>query len=497
MKSKNTVGIAVLIALTMAFALSQYRSTANPVSPQLEIVKQLKEQFGPLIQVTSDSDNQTVLEIKLDAQGLESAETFKLLSQLSDLQSLSLKHGTFSDDDLTPLSTLTRLQSLHLQSLHFSGSGLQYLSDAKMLTTLNLSNNPSWDNANAHWIQQFPLLSNIRFAYTPVTNQTLTALRRHDKLSTVQLDHTAITFDGLAQLNSCHELSMLSLRGCQLTGKDTQIFPKLETPQPIHLDFANASIRDRDLDNIHQLDLQFLNLSGTSVTDETLYHIGKQGICQQLDISNTHCSHSAISTVIRQLPLVSLSMRGFHVDPSVLESLATCPSLSTLDLAQTNMHDNWIELLASCKSLNNLILFQTDVRGETFDTLADLPEFTYLDLSHCPVNKRGIQQLQRLPSLTSLQLMGAQLDNSAFEAIAELPITHLNVSGSTLTSTGLLQLSTMSELKELVIRNCDIQPADYEMFQTRNTDCVIYWQAYGFDSVYAVPEAMKYLTPRQ
>ena len=55
----------------------------------------------------------------------------------------------------------------------------------------------------------------------------------------------------------------------------------------------------------------------------------------------------------------------------------------------------------------------------------------------------------------------------------------------------------MANLREIIVRNCDISYQDFEMFQTRNINCVIYWQAYGLDSAYAVPEAMKVMTPRR
>ena len=142
------------------------------------------------------------------------------------------------------------------------------------------------------------------------------------------------------------------------------------------------------------------------------------------------------------------------------------------------------------------MLYSTPLTGSHLQSLAPLDELAYLDLSNCPLSTNGIEQLQRLSALTSLELIGGNLSDQAIRSLASTKVTHLNLSNSSIDGTDLKVLATMPELKEIIIRNCAITRNDFEMFQSRNTNCVIYWQEYGLDSTYAKPEAMKAMTVR-
>ena len=185
------------------------------------------------------------------------------------------------------------------------------------------------------------------------------------------------------------------------------------------------------------------------------------------------------------------------LNAEVLQSISNIETLTTLNLAESNLQDDWLPALNNCTALEHLILYRTNLSGEHLSKLAMPSGLSYLDLSHCPVTTWGIETLQSLHALTSLQLIGVQLESEGFQKLAQLPITHLNLSSSSLNRSNLEQLSSMANLREIIVRNCDIRYQDFEMFQTRNINCVIYWQAYGLDSAYAVPEAMKVMTPRR
>ena len=494
---KQNLVIPVSLLACSLLALIFIRISTGPEQSRHSARHQLEEQFGPLITILTEDDDSTITEINLDAQGLTDRTTFELLGTLSNLRHLTIRHGTFTDNDLSPLHSLTKLQSLQLQSLHFSGSGLKYLTQAKGLDSLTLSNNPSWDNANAHLLTELPLLQEIIFDYSPVDDVTLSKLKNHEKLRTIHLNNTQISFIGLQEFKKLKQLSHLAVSGCELGKNELNQLRELSTRQPLTLDLSQSTITNKDLAFMETLDVRQLNLNSTVISDAGLELIIQSKNCQQLDLGQTQCSAAALAQTLPALPLESLSLQAMLLNAEVLQSISNIETLTTLNLAESNLQDDWLPALNNCMALEHLILYRTNLSGEHLSKLAMPSGLSYLDLSHCPVTTWGIENLQSLHALTSLQLIGVQLESEGFQKLAQLPITHLNLSSSSLNRSNLEQLSSMANLREIIVRNCDISYQDFEMFQTRNINCVIYWQAYGLDSAYAVPEAMKVMTPRR
>ena len=494
MKSGTVIGIVVLtlvITSVTTYQFSLYKGSAQSVSE--EIRQQLELQFGALVEIEFDDQTEAISGIKIDAQCLDSDSTFKLLGQISELRSLSLRHGQFKDDDLRPLAKLKRLTSVELQSLNFSGNGLQHLKQSKGITSLKLSNNPAWIPKESVWLQELPLLEHLELAFTDADDSTLSALAGHTKLKTLILDQTAVSSRGIEQLAIHPQLSHLSLGGCDLGRQNNDEFSEFITEPPLILNLSKSNIADTTLAHLKELPLVQLDLSHTNVSDVGLRHLAHHPFLHQLDLSFTRCSDQGLIDTLSTLPLSLLSLRGLQVSEQVVQTLGSCDSLETLSLANTNITDSWLSELSNAKSLEHLVLYNTQIKGHDLSSLAVLPGLSYLDLSNCPVDANGIEQLKSLNALTSLELIGAQLSQQAMEYLAQLPVSHLNLSNSSIDGNALKSLSAMPELKGLIIRNCSVTSYEFEMFQTRNTNCVIYWQEYGFDSTYAKPEAMQAL----
>lgn len=497
MKTPAFLATLLVTIFVTALATLQFTSISSLPTEKLSKAGQgLKERFGVLVKIDLDEQTGQIVSVELDAQCLETEETFELLSELSDLKRLSVRHGQFNDSDLEPLQRLNKLESVELQSLNLSGSGLRYLTHCKGIKSLKLSNNPAWDPRHSGHLKQFPLLRELHLAYTSTSDDTIKELAEHRELQTINLANTRISWDGVQYLKLNDQLRYLSLEGCELGHQYQDALSKLTTSYPLILNLADSSVTDEALRGIHDLHIVDLNLRGTDMTDKGLEHFSEHSHCQHLDLSFTQCSSVSLAQVLPTLSLQSLSLRGLKLSQSVLNAIGRCPQLVTLNLANSNVQDLWLAELHQAQHLEHLILYQTPVTGSTLALLSTLDELSYLDLSDCPVSSQAMKHLQQLPALSSLHLMGSDLTDEGYEHLANTAVTHLNLSNSTLNRRHLKRLAAMSELKELAIRHCDISLQDFEMFQSRNINCVIYWQAYGQDSVYAKPDAMKALTPR-
>lgn len=492
MKSGTVIGIGILALVITSVTIYQYSFYNNSTQTNSEEVRaQLELQFGSLVEFELDQQTEDISGIRIDAQCLESDATFELLGTLSKLRSLSLRHGRFKDDDLRPLSQLKQLTSVELQSLNFNGNGLQHLKQSKGIKSLKLSNNPVWSPKESIWLQEFPLLEHLELAFTDADDSTLAALTGHTELKTLVLDQTAVSSQGMEQLPNHPQLSHLSLRGCNLGKQNDDVFKEFITETPLILNLSKSTISDAALAHLKKLPLVQLDLSQTNVSDVGLQYLAGHEFLQQLDLSFTRCADQGLFETLPTLPLELLSLRGLQLSERVLQTLGNCDSLETLSLADTNVADSWLSELSNAMALEHLILYNTQVKGHELSSLAVLPGLSYLDLSNCPVDADGIRQLKSLTSLTSLELIGVPLNQQAIDHLVKIPLSHLNLSNSPIDGNDLRSLSAMQELKGLIIRNCSVTRFEFEMFQTRNTNCVIYWQEYGFDSTYAKPEAMQ------
>ncbi|MAT12820.1 MAG: hypothetical protein CMM02_17640 [Rhodopirellula sp.] len=491
------VPIVVIVSLSVvltAFTTLQFATISRMHRSDHEIVQQeLDSQFGNLVTFEWDDQSNQILGVYIDAQCLDSRSTFETLAKLKDLRVLSIRHGQFQDTDLEPLSSLSKLTSVELQSLHFTGAGLEHLTGSKGITSLKLNNNPAWAAEESKRLEELPLLEEIQLACTATTDESIKAFTNHQSLHTLVLDNTHVTFAGLKSISENSNLRHLSLRSCLLGSLHPDALSQLTTKLPFSLNLADSDVTDEALINIQSLNVVHLNLSGTQISDQGLTYLSGHAYCQSLDLSYTQCSSNGLTDVVTSLPLQSLILRGIKLNEDALEAFGQCTQLTILNLANTNVQDQWLAALGNAKELEYLILYRTEVTGIT---LGELTNLSYLDLSFCPVDSKAIEQLDLLTNLASLQLMGLNLSHQAVKYFTKTNITHLNLSNSSITNRDLHTLSMMPALKELFVRNCDISVNDFEMFQSRNTNCVIYWQAYGRDSTYAKPEAMQAMTNR-
>ncbi|MBA61328.1 MAG: hypothetical protein CMJ76_03090 [Planctomycetaceae bacterium] len=498
MKSGTILVIVILtVVITIMTTLRFCGTTNTPNSVEQHVQQKLERQFGSLVQLEWDRRKSGITSVSIDAQCLDSVDTFTLLGQLTTLRKLSVRHGHFKDSDLRPLANLKKLTSVELQSLNFDGSGLAHLTGSRGITTLKLNNNPAWNPDESKWLQELPLLKEIQLAYTNSTDVTLNALANHTELQTLILDHTAVSFMGIKALANNDQLIHLSLRGCELGRQQENALGQLSTQFPLTLDLSRSNISDKSVKSLKSLHIVQLNLSETDITDTGLKYLADHPHCEQLDLSFTACSSDGLSEILGTLPLSELNLQGLELSERVLQTLGNCESLITLSLAETNITDQWLTALQQATALEHLILYNTQLTGNKLESLASLVGLSYLDLSNCPLDSAAIAQLHSLSALSSLGLMGCRLNDEAIKDLADTDITHLNLSNSSLDASNLKVLAAMSDLKEIIVRNCSITRNDFEMFQSRNTNCVIYWQEYGLDSTYAKPEAMKAMTIRQ
>ena len=136
---------------------------------------------------------------------------------------------------------------------------------------------------------------------------------------------------------------------------------------------------------------------------------------------------------------------------------------------------NGIKTILTLPRLRSLELrYMSKLPKGTITEIAKKKPISKLLLSHStPIEAKELKALQNLPRLRNLGLSNTDIDDSVVPIIAKLNLIHLDISGTKITSRGLLQLARMDTLKnlKLTISKDGIIQSDISEFKKINSYC--------------------------
>jgi hypothetical protein len=260
------------------------------------------------------------------------------LGHLKHLTDLDLSLNKDKRFDLSPLANLKSLE--HLQLLHFAivDEDLAHLSGLTKLKSLTI----------------FPMKTDGPC----VTDDGLVHLSGLTQLRGLQLDWTHIKGSGLAHLSRMTQLESLKIEYTRVDTLDS--IPPL--PRLTSLAMNQTPITDQGLASITRLpNLKFLNLQGTPVGDEGLAHLSKLGSLKGLDVGRSKVTDAGLARLAGHPGLESLCLWSTKVSDIGVDSLVTCPKLSSLNLWDTKLTDAGLAKLAVLPTMKILDVARTQV----------------------------------------------------------------------------------------------------------------------------------------
>ena len=322
----------------------------------------------------------------------------KQIGGLAGLHSLSLKDCVnVTDNGIEHLKSLHALKLLDLERTQVTERGLRSLKSLTKLETLGL-NNTKLTDAGLSELTAFPKLRRLFFKESPeVTDVGLGHIRNLNSLETISFSKCSkVTNAGLEQLAGLSGLTRLSVIDC-----------------PGMNDSAVAS-----LVNLKQL--TWLNLSGASLTDESLVAIGTLTALSSLTLENCRqLSGAGLAHLKGLTELTRLELGHCRELHQGLENLINLPRLSYLDLTGTGLSNGELAHVARIPKLYGLSLAECpEIDDVGIAHLAGASKLDQLWLSGCGrVTDGSIEHLSRLTSLKSLKLDRTQVTPAG---IAEL-----------------------------------------------------------------------------
>ncbi len=275
---------------------------------------------------------------------------------------------------------------------------------------------------------------------------TFEALRRLEKLESLETSGPTIEDAEVALISGCAGLKRLVLRECTaLTDEALVVLPSLQHLEALDLDGCTG-LTDSGLRPLGETNtLRSLSLSGCKSMNGT----GAASVrsLQSLDVSllplfdDTSLEALAALTDLQRLEAdgTPLTGTGFgslsqlkhlrHVALRVCESLsvdgmralASLPALQVVVLAVAELGDAEISALADAKGLIEVDVPGTQLKVKGLRALTGLPALRELNISGCHLRVAGARVLARCKTLQTLIAADSGMNNDAMTEIAKLP----------------------------------------------------------------------------
>lgn len=199
----------------------------------------------------------------------------------------------------------------------------------------------------------------------------------NESLDTLDFSHCHLSSKAFAQLGSAKKLSMLHIQYCQL---------------------------DRGLFSTANVSLDYLNLSKSTVTDETIQEL-KHWQFNQLNLAGTSVTDEGIWSLFQDRALTGLHLENTAVgDASIAQMPAAWKdSLYYLDLSGTKVTDASLRALAGFSKLDQLTLQKTGVTADgVAKFLTENRGLQKIDLRDTAITDEEHKQLRRIAGATAV-----------------------------------------------------------------------------------------------
>jgi hypothetical protein len=317
-------------------------------------------------------------------------------------------------------------------------------------------------------------------------------------LTTLSLENSEVTNDGLAFLEHLPQLKVLSLRRCSNLDDDGLVHlehvPNLERLLLLYTRTTNDGLKHlTHLDQLKVLDLR----GCMQVGDAGLEHL--TGLTNLVDVKlrSYYVTDAGLKDLGQLTNLRYLSLEDCGIGNEGMAYLAPLKDLRVLNVMRTLVGDDGLVHLADCR-LQDLRLRETSVSGPGLDHLENSREsLTYLDLSETLISNEGVAHVAPFTNLKTLLLWNGSLDDDGValleglteleeldlqgcaavtsgsaESLAKLPnLRVLNLSETAFDDDGLETLAGLEQLKLLKLAQSGVTDAGITRFRERRPDC--------------------------
>lgn len=373
------------------------------------------------------------------------------LTTIPILEKLWIAETGVTADGVVLLTSLTNLSLLDLGGLPVSDSALCKLKVLKKLQHLDLWGSEV-SNKGASHLKWFPRLSYLNLAWTKVT-----MLPDLPSLACLNMSNCTIhsLFEGGGQKAL---LTKLILSGATIRDV-SEAFLHLETSSLSLLDLSNSSLNSYCFLPYMRM-ISDLDLSGTSVGDESVEHIAFIGQnLRHLNLSWTKLSSAGLGTLAGCVPnLETLLLSYTAINDSAIPFMITMPLLKCVNMSGTNIRgiSDGVDPDSNCVS--------------SLSGLSSLDHLERLDLEETRINDSALAPLPSFRKLSCLFLRSGSLADTTLHQLSSIrSLVTLGLRDGVLTNAGLDEFNPPPTMRILDLRGCWLMTEDALLsFQQRH-----------------------------
>lgn len=396
-----------------------------------DAVNEVRNPFnGPMIVSVSDRRDSSSDQVELIAHFPETKTLIFLhqfpddedlagLSNLTNLEHLSVEGSLITDDGLALLKNFSNLRSLDLRYSLIKGPGLKHLRELPRLEQLCLMDNELTDDC-VSTLLELKSLKVISLDRTFVSSIRISELVDHGiELKSFPFQMSLVVSPDPWEASWISPFSNNDLRTFQPLKTATTLEPTNATWQTIRklalsadsqiqmllppdgrvtcLRVRGAKMKDEHFQALARMrDLRSLDLAVSRFLPDLFLHLDSLSGLRRIDLTRTDAG-AILATEGNWLSRIeSLHLRDAKLSDNDLKGLSRrVPVLRILDLGGNPITSGGVSPLAECGTLEELSLARTGISAESLVPLAKLPSLRRLDLRSTNIREADVQSLRK------------------------------------------------------------------------------------------------------
>ena len=370
------------------------------------------------------------------------------LSQLSQLQELSLSRNQLTGEIPAELGNLAQLQYLYLGRNQLTGEIPAELSQLSQLQRLGLFSNQLTGEIPVE-LSQLSQLQYLILDNNQLTGEIPAELSQLSQLEWLDLDSNQLTGEIPAELGQLSQLLELSLDSNRLTGEIPVELSQLSQLLALYLD-SNQLTGEIPAELSQLSQLRVLYLDSNQLTGEIPAELSQLSQLRVLYLYSNQLT-GEIPVELGQLTrLENLYLYSNQLTGEIPVELGQLTRLENLFLYSNQLTGEIPAELSQLSQLEWLILFNNQLTGEIPAELSQLSQLEWLILSSNQLTGEIPAELGNLAQLQSLYLGSNQLTGEIPAELGNLAqLTRLYLHSNELTGSIPSWLVNLTELREL------------------------------------------------
>lgn len=224
------------------------------------------------------------------------------------------------------------------------------------------------------------------------------------------------------------------------------------------LNLASSKVTSGGLAGIDKLpNLKKLDVTGTTVDDAGLVHVGQSATLEELYLSHTKVTAQGLSQLANVKTLGKLVIEDAQIELAGWVAIGNAQTLRSLHISRSRLTDEACQYVGNLVELEELSMNQVGVSDAGIAQLKRLTKLKHLLMAHTVTQGEGLLMLAKagtFKNLESLVLYATPLTDPAGKAIMQMKnLRRLNVGSTNLKDRDMVIFRGMTQLRNLELGN--------------------------------------------